>query len=279
MSRTCLGRCISRSREARARPHWTLKCWSRGFHGRDSTKAPVPQTQQRTAVPAPKQSPARGQQPAPPPASQLLLCFLSRSAQVKLGTRLSLFFPKGCICLWSAGCDVSSPQCVGSPHWGARAPECRLSTCGLVIPPHVRSPLSDLGSNPRPLRWKADSSPLDEQGSSPFLSCSPCLPRRDGAEGPRTGGEHGDFQEPQRPGSFRNTPGGVTRGAATATERPAALLSTSPQPWSREVPEGALSPAPRRPSCPRRTSTLLPILGPETLSGNRCCCLNPPVVG
>lgn len=276
MPRTCLGRCISRSQEARARPHRILKCW--GFHGRGSTK--VPQTQQRTAGPARRavasQRPAAG---ASSSVSELLLCFLSRSAQVKPGTRLSLFFPKGFICLWYAGFDASSLQCMGSPRWGARAPECRLSTCGLVVPPHVRSPFPDLGSNPRPLRWKADPSPLDEQGSSPFLSCSPRLPRRDGAEGPRTGGEHGDFQEPQRPGSFRNTPGGVTRGAATATERPAALLSTSPQPWSREVPEGALSPAPRRPSCPTRTSTLLPILGPETLRGDRCCCLNPPVVG
>lgn len=158
----------------------------------------------------------------------------------------------------------------GLPSLGSTAPECRLRTCGLVVPLHVRSPFPDLGSNPRPLRWKADSSPLDEQGRLPVLEPLSSPPQKRWCQRSR-GPEGSTVTSRSRRGLVPlGTPRrGVTRGVATATERPAALLSTSPQPWSREAPEGALSPTPRRPSCPVRTGVLLPVLGPETLSGNK----------
>ena len=46
----------------------------------------------------------------------------------------------------------------------------RLSNCGLgglVAPSHVGSQFSNLGMNPLLLHWKADSCPLDHQGSPP----------------------------------------------------------------------------------------------------------------
>ena len=43
---------------------------------------------------------------------------------------------------------------------------------GLVAPGHVGSWFPDQGSNPRPLHWKADSSPLGHQGS-PVLEFFP----------------------------------------------------------------------------------------------------------
>ena len=45
-----------------------------------------------------------------------------------------------------------------------------LERAGLVAPWHVGSQFPDQGWNPRPLHWKADSLPLDHQGS-PASSC------------------------------------------------------------------------------------------------------------
>ena len=67
--------------------------------------------------------------------------------------------------LWHAGSrahGLCSLQHTGS-SLGARA--LQLWYTGLVAPQHVRSQFPDQGSNPRPLHCKADSLPLDHQGS------------------------------------------------------------------------------------------------------------------
>ena len=90
--------------------------------------------------------------------------------------------------LWRVGflfssCDMQAPGRVGSvvvvlglqSAWALQFAACGLSSggtqvqqlwrAGLVAPRHVGSQFPDQGSNPHPLHCKADSLPLDHQGS------------------------------------------------------------------------------------------------------------------
>ena len=67
--------------------------------------------------------------------------------------------------IFRCGARASLQLCCG----GSRARGlCSLQHTGLVAPQHVGSQFPDQGSNPCPLHWKADSLPLDHQGSSNF---------------------------------------------------------------------------------------------------------------
>ena len=81
--------------------------------------------------------------------------------------------------LWHAGFLSLVVVCGFQSAWALQFAAHRLSSSGartqqlwrvgLVAPQHVGSQFPDKGLNPHPLHWKADSLPLDHQGSPFFL--------------------------------------------------------------------------------------------------------------